>query len=125
MAEPKLNVKNILRLAEVIESGVYGFDMSVGYRPTKKTAHSCGSAACIGGTAAAVWPSVRIGAEWDEPLLQKKLGITYDQHSQLCFLRDVPLSYYQVTRRMAVEVLRRLARTGKVKWGKPRKKREW
>lgn len=113
------NTKNINRLADFIESEKYDFDMCEGEAEPK-----CGSAGCIGGQAAVLWPDIRDGGSliftWDCSLLADKLGISRRDESDLCHLptdaRGEKLELHQVTRKAAVECLRNLAKTGRVRF---------
>lgn len=117
-AQPRRNAANIRKLALFLASGQFGFDMDESFaRP------ACGSAGCIGGHAAVLWPHLREGeyvggVTWDEAALAQHLGISPAEHDGLCFhgpAKDggtMPLS--DIDRSMAVATLRRLARTGKV-----------
>lgn len=119
-----MNKDAINRLANFLEGGNYGFDMGDAYaRP------HCGTAGCIGGHAAVLWPEIQIktgdpeeddagGFTWDEHKLAEKLGITYEMQDELCYpvKQPWPTNYGQVTRAGAVAALRRLAETGKVEF---------
>ena len=115
-------VRNILALANLIELGRYAFDMGDGNADL-----SCGSAGCVGGHAAVLWPDIRVltrGANrfsWSQSLLCEKLGLTSPEHDDLCFPDDwhdhdgpKGLSYDEVTGRHAVATLRRLVVFGVV-----------
>lgn len=131
-----MHKENILALADFIERAEYEFDMSI---PRAKPA--CGSAGCIGGHAAVLWPDLRVDDSnleedatlsnennllnftWNQPLLQACLDITQYEHKILCFHtfnRDgerVP--YENITREVAVATLRRLAKTGEIYFDAP------
>lgn len=116
-----VNVANILALADFLESVLFPFDMAKIHNPA-----SCGSAGCIGGHAAALWPDVASNySSWDESKLADKLGIDDDTEEALCYLApgsmwgsdpNYVVPYDDVTREDAVAVLRNLAKTGKVDW---------
>ena len=123
-----------VRLADFLESEDFEFDML-----DPRVYESCGSAGCIGGHAALLWPGVRAGHTesvgpkgvnynghsmatkfghqnytWNSEKLAEKLGLDQDAEKHLCFPRPLPLR--KVTREQAVRVLRHLALTGKVEW---------
>jgi len=110
-----VNRASIDELANFIESTKYAFDMNEPNANPK-----CGSAGCIGGHAAVLWPHVSDREEtknhnvfsWDEERLAIELGISDDQANELCY----PGNYNSITRDMAVQTLRRLALTGEVDW---------
>lgn len=122
-----MHKENINLLATFIESHPeLPFDMG---KPSPVT---CGSAGCIGGFAAALWPEI-VGLIkfqcWDDALLASALGIPQDDVSLLCFPADNcnfadedceegvrTMEYEQITRRGAISTLRRLASTGEVVW---------
>ena len=106
----------IHQLADLLESETYEFNMS---DPVANP--ECGSAGCIGGHAAVLWPEVRDfedsqGFSWDDEYLGEKLGLSQHQTDHLCYPKCFRTQ--DVTRKMAVTVLRNLARTGEVKWGR-------
>lgn len=115
-----------LQLADFIARAHYRFDMS-----SCEAEPLCGSAGCIGGHAAVLWPDVResnagVDFTWDEEKLAAKLGITRATHDALCYLAgenddDDISDLSDVTRRMAVATLRRLAETGVVTF-RPRRR---
>lgn len=78
---------------------------------------SCGTAGCIGGHAADLWPEIRLDPAptqgWDESLFAEKLGIRESQADWLCYgpkTRDgAPLRLTDVTKPMALAALERLA----------------
>lgn len=98
----KRAINNINRLADFLSSKKYEFAMCDS-RATPK----CGSAGCIGGHAAVLWPDIRTetfvgwvedktGKEftgesfgWKRLLLQKKLGISENAHEELCYMTGV------------------------------------
>ena len=117
------NVKNILKLADFIESEKYQFDM----RDSSATP-SCGTAGCIGGHAAVLWKEVRqywsdtkrTEFGFNQDMLIKNLGLRFSDMNTLCFTprtsSGVLLDYDDITRTHAVEALRHLAKTGKVRF---------
>lgn len=118
-----VNKEAILELADFIEKSDYEFDMSVPHADMsdESTHPACGSAGCIGGFAAVLWPEVRYVRTvpyfytWDRSALRAKLGLTIEQHSALCYLEDRPDLYYDdVHKELAVQTLRNLAETGEV-----------
>jgi hypothetical protein len=112
----KRNVKAINRLADFIENARYEFNMASGFaKPT------CGTAGCIGGHAAVLWPSIRSPLagdtfSWDSRALAEKLEISEIMGYDLC----MPTEYFlrKITRPMAVAALRRLAKTSRVHFSK-------
>lgn len=104
-----VNKENVLALRDLIASKRWKFDMSEPYFKPE-----CGSAGCIGGHAAALWPDVSIkGVTWSTKALCLKLGITGEQHHDLCFPY---IDLDTITRAHAVDTLARLAETGEVEW---------
>lgn len=103
-------------LADFIASEKWGFDMRTGFvRP------ACGSAGCIGGHAAALWPEIARDQEYhngesyfDFTKLQQKLDIDYDTGFKLCYASPGGPALHEVTRAMAVSTLRHLGETGEV-----------
>ena len=117
------NVKNILKLADFIESEKYQFDM----RDSSATP-SCGTAGCIGGHAAVLWKEVRqywpdtkrTKFGFNQGMLIQHLGLSFSDMHTLCFTPRTSsgevLDYDEITRAHAVEALRHLAETGKVRF---------
>lgn len=126
-----VNKENVLALRDFIASEEFGFDMDRGLaRP------SCGTAGCIGGHAAILWPEVRASVgtlsdafAWYETDLAEMLGVTLNTEHQLCYpswhrtagftLDAYPDHWRSVSRADAVRVLTKLAETGEVDWSKP------
>ena len=116
----KRNIRNIRRLASFIERGRYEFNMLSGWaRPT------CGTAGCIGGHAAVLWPSLRKLTcvdyfSFNDDALAEKLGLSSEKTDDLCYgnmvLVRCGLTLGDVTRIAAVEMLRNLAKTGRVRF---------
>jgi hypothetical protein len=98
---------------------------------------SCGTPGCIGGFAGALWPEIvdpemsdNWNPAWHDSLLAEKLSITFHQVQKLCYPADQLMTwddwgvsrapsyvcYGMVTRKGAIATLRRLAKTGEVKW---------
>lgn len=99
-----VNRENVEALAAFVKKADYEFDMQEFVaRPL------CGSAGCIGGHAAVLWPELRIPAGEDDEFtfndsgLADKLGIRPGEETSLCYfgVRDC-------TREMAVARLRAL-----------------
>ncbi len=115
--------RRIQELAKFIESGKYSFNMSVAEADPE-----CGTAGCIGGHAAVIWPEVRdvgSGLPWpsftfDGPKLAEFLDISEPDLNDICFnvpassSRVAQISYEEVTSSMAAATLRRFAETGRV-----------
>lgn len=127
-----MNRENVIALRDFVRDARFKFDMCDAYPKT-----SCGSAGCIGGHAAVLWPSVADAEEdwgdmtWNDQRLAEKLGIEEEVHHQLCYPADwedmqVPRprgwlrgqNYASVTREDAVRVLTKLAKTGEIDWSK-------
>jgi len=118
-----VNIENILALRDFIASEEYKFDMNDAFYRLK-----CKSAGCIGGHAALLWPEIseyKIANRsediktWDDRGLKTKLGITSDQHYNLCYsIEGIHLSC--VKREHVLETLTHLAETGKIVWNVPR-----
>lgn len=111
-----VNKEAVLELAKLVENAKYKFDM---YDSSVRT--KCGSAGCIGGHAAKLWPEIRLGAwkgkktfTWDNEKLCKKLGINGNAERRLCYLFGTTMDLSDITRKGVVKTLRRLAKTGKV-----------
>lgn len=109
------NVAAINRLADFIENGRYAFDMEAGWADPH-----CGTAGCIGGHAAVLWKTIR-DTDWgfeafgfSEGALAEKLGITLGAVDNLCY----PFPLKHISRSIAVAALRRLAKTGRVKFSR-------
>lgn len=115
---------NILALASFIASHPeLPFDMAEALQPM-----SCGTAGCIGGFAAALWPSEcqtiepNGEASFDVTAVGHMLGITKPACSRLLFPGDIfadtgtAVRYQLITRLGACQTLTRLAATGTVQW---------
>lgn len=114
-----MNKEAILELRDFIAKGEYSFNMRNPFANL-----DCGSAGCIGGHAAVIWPEIRQSEEmtsytWHNEKLAAKLGISEAAHNQLCFPRK-PENYSYITREHAVTTLTKLAETGRVDWSHAR-----
>lgn len=94
-------------LANFIESSPLEFSIEKPCNPT------CGSAGCIGGFAAVLWPEVSAGSSWNSTALAEKLGISRREEHTLCFCYPDAV---RVGRSDAIAVLRYLAETGEIDW---------
>ena len=112
-----MNVKRLHKLADFMEKAEYGFNMSDPDADPK-----CGTAGCIAGHAAVLWPSLREYHEdesnftWSNERLTAFLDISYEQHEELCFISSGLVLLGEVTRSVAVAAVRRLADTGEVEF---------
>lgn len=127
----KRNSKAINTLADFLaERGPQFFDMNNWYPTTVDFAsgrHNCGTAACIGGSACFLWPSINSDPSfllWETDLqkLARRLGITSRAARSLCCpkrwadRRRIPFKFDDVTLKNAVATLRRFARTGSIEF---------
>lgn len=108
--------QNALELADFIETSPYRFQMSSSIANPQ-----CGTAGCIGGHAACLWPEIQDtkacegpAFSWLEKLFAKKLGLTQEQHDDLCYYPTC--TFASIDRHAAAETLRRYARTGEIDW---------
>lgn len=122
---PILNSANILQLAQFIASHrELPFDMAEATAPTR-----CGTAGCIGGFAAALWPSQCADDDgyFDNDATARQLGLDTRQAQHLfylgrfddrCTFADTgeQAMFDDITRAGACQTLRRLADTGQVTW---------
>lgn len=119
---PDVSAEACEELAQFLESEKFNFNMR-----EAEAVPACGSAGCIGGHAAVLWPEVRgpsqkmqgTGAEtftWSEIAFSLKLGISDVEQMALCYLQETDLGWSQITRRGAAATLRRLGETGIVEW---------
>ena len=77
--------------------------------------HNCGTAACIGGWAGAIFhPHNREAAEDMWTIGEELLGLDYDRTNEL--FMPTGFSHEPFTQAHAVQTLRQLARTGEVNW---------
>lgn len=103
---------NIFRLANFIEKSKFRFDMESNLAASRK------HAGCIAGFAAALWPECKdYFGRCD--IAREKLGISRKLGCRLFYAIggqsfDFPLRF--ITRECAVDCLRNLARTGKVRF---------
>lgn len=114
----KVNVTNVLALRDFIRDSKLRFDMTEGSANPE-----CGTAGCIGGHAAVLWPDIRVDDgdgtfTWKEVAFASKLGISDDEQTELCFMWDTTYGFSDVTKPAALAVLELLAKAGKVKWRK-------
>jgi hypothetical protein len=103
------------------------FDMALSNNP------QCGTAGCIGGFAAALWPEVQAdsGTRFDRGKVSEKLGLSEQAGDTLLYpgegtyinprpqfddLTLMQINYDDITRKGAIATLRRLALTGEVTW---------
>lgn len=116
-----MNREAIRQLADFIEEGRYRFAMEC------PDAHpTCGTAGCIGGHAAVLWPIVRDpffssrgSYTFSVSLLAKKLWVTDGEVELLCFAVPKPDGLWHtdlmdVTREQAVATLREWADTSRI-----------
>lgn len=82
------NVKNVEALAAFIERADYKFDMN---NPVANPV--CGTAGCIGGHAAVLWPGIRefyagdtVGYSFSDKKLALKLGVSNIDLINLCYV---------------------------------------
>ncbi len=117
-----MNVENILKVADAIEQHSIpdlGFNMRrwrdrAGASSPDLSGHGCGTVACIGGTAEAMFP---------KKLAEDALGLTHEQSKALFFAVDgtgnrviSDEEFGSITPSQAAAVLRHLAATGEVDW---------
>jgi len=102
--------RNRLLLADFIAAGKYEFDMVQAFADIK-----CGTAGCIGGHATVLWPDTESLRHWNKKKLAAKLGISETIFENMCLWAvdgdGVCIDLWDVTRSMAVAMLRRLAFT--------------
>lgn len=114
-----MNKAAILELAAFIEKAEFTFNMYNGWPQP-----SCGSAGCIGGHAAVLWPELRDNAglvqddafTWNGAKLLSKLDISRGHEQALCQMTDSRYGFSNVHREDAVAVLHRFIATGEVDW---------
>jgi hypothetical protein len=106
--------KNILKLAEFILTSP--FDLDMGSIDVAK----CGTAGCIAGHAAALWPSCALGGSYDAAAQAKKLGLSDEVWGSVVYpdvdSHKITRKRYAATKADAAALLMKLARTGKVDW---------
>lgn len=121
--------KNVERLRDFIAKARFKFDMDSALVEPK-----CGSAGCIGGHAAYLWPSLRLcedadGYTFADSEMAEKLGISTEVQQSLCYepvsIKGGRMALRSVTRSMAVAGLNNLiANNGeKVRFPSPRKRK--
>lgn len=118
IAEPYYS--RIHELANFIEEAIFEFDME-----EARVNLTCGTAGCIAGHAAVLWPDVRAenifndsGPEtfsWDEERLNEHLGLDNMLNGRLFYVNPhLSTIWKRVDRAKAVDTLRRYAETGVV-----------
>lgn len=116
-----MNAEAINKLADFIEEARYRFNMNDIYaEPSNRRG------GCIGCQAAILWPEIRRpyifenAISWSPNKLMRKLQISSYDHGNLCFTSKTsshePIALNLITRPAAVEALRNLAKTGKVRF---------
>lgn len=111
-----MNDQAILELANFIEHCELEFDMS-----TPWAAPDCGTAGCILGHAALLWPDVVSERQdgvfsCDDTCLSQKVEIKELTIAKLCYPSSAVCDYDGATAEDAADVLRHLAETGEVDW---------
>ena len=116
------DIKNINALADYVEKCRDDFDMSSGF-----VEPACGSAGCLGAHAARKWPRLRdcradCNYTWHRGKLTTRLGISNRQSDAMFFQcpnsNGTHFSWHSVTKPMAVAMLRRFAKTGRIYFSK-------
>lgn len=127
----------ILQLADFMEVCSLGFTMKSTLNEVDE--QGCGTAGCIMGHAARLWPSLRsiqmgiiVGDEHRyefycrEGLFAKHLNLRQDQFESLAIPSEIEdgVSYMsgEIDKAWAIRTLRYLAKTGKVDWNATREK---
>ena len=109
-----MNAKAIEELADFIEK-TKNFDMN-----DWVCNPDCGTAGCVFGHAALLWPDVRDKRQtsWEDDSLRFKLEISCDDFESIGFpsVSDGDVGYRSVTKEHAVVMLRNFAETGTVEW---------
>lgn len=124
-----MNKRNVLKLAKFIQDREHAhkqhkklrFQMADSSWPGQALRdHKCGTAGCIGGFAAVLWSDTRYGASFDDDLVAEKLGLSESQLLRLCYepedSRGKDIDLEDISREGAVETLRNLAKTGKIRF---------
>ena len=123
-----MNRENILAVADAIENqsipdlgfNMGGFIVETGDDWQDKSGRSCGTVACIAGTAHVLRTGDRtIGhnvRDYDCTPDAEWLGLTEDEADGLFFAVSASANLYEITPSQAVSVLRHLAETGEVDW---------
>ena len=118
----KRDIKNITALADYVEKCRLIFNMAVGF-----VEPDCGSAGCLGAHAARKWPDLRQyyrdgSYSWIGNKLNARFGITESQSDMMFFecpnANGNDLYCSHVTKPMAVAMLRRFAKTGRIYFSK-------
>lgn len=125
-----MNKEAIIELANFMEACHLKFHMSTSYAAYKED-RECGTAGCIAGHAAVLWPEIRtFGSATDESkkirhyadfeMLQERFDLSNDAFTALISpLGDehgVDYMSDQVDKPWAIRVLRHLSETGQVDW---------
>lgn len=132
MSQDQVNSKEINELADFMETRKeLKFNMLISDVPI---AHRCGSAGCIGGFGAALWPNARTTSQtsFNKLVLRGILGLASDQVDALFYPQEAEIEetgfglifadtkaqifYSDISRAGAIATLRRLAKTGEVEW---------
>lgn len=133
MPKIKCNVENVNRVADAIEGHEFarlGFNMNDFVAKAEwveggdRSGHNCGTVACIAGWSLAVRQgrSVRVWGSGAWVKASGFLGMDYNASYRLFLPSGLPVSYSDVSPAVAVEVLRHLAKTGKIDWPRAIKK---
>lgn len=112
-----MNVENILKVADAIESHAAQFDMNHWFTRTGNLLHDCGLSGCIGGWANAVLRGGEIATTKETG---EDLGLTYQQANRIFYPGESPAanpywkhvtdgSPYAATPEQAVALLRGIA----------------
>lgn len=120
-----MNKANILALADFMESAPFRFTMSTALN-VQADKPECGSAGCIAGHAARLWPELRIAASLDDcyycsmNIFRLKLKLKEMPFESLVIPRfeteGVHYAHSKIDKPWAIRVLRHLAETGEVDW---------
>lgn len=126
-----MRADRIMKLADFVETTPYEFKMSQPWAQPQ-----CGTAGCIAGHAAVLWPEVRMSGRiirYDDDKLKDFLGIDEETATRLFYPGDYieiewedfdeDIRYQHITQKGAAATLRRLAVTGEVKWYRTEQKR--
>lgn len=105
--------RNIMKLADFIGEAKFPFDMCSYEVP------SCGTAGCIAGHAAALWPGLDDDGFFDPVKVDNKLGLNDKQTEELFYPKSVfngKSILSLITRGCAIECLRNFVITGKIRF---------
>lgn len=114
----KRNKERLLELADFIEKAEFKFDMG---DPVANP--TCGTAGCMAGHAAVLWPELRTEGtgdgeifSWKDEELAAYLDITEDEHDLLFYPQshNEGAIYGYIDRDVAVGTLRHFASTGEI-----------